>query len=66
MAHNILMESNLGREDSMEEIIQWLEDNKTHFTTYSPKEIADIAEAVGFDRTSVLQYIQSAKFRASK
>lgn len=50
----------------MSEIIKWLEDNKAHFATYSPSEIADVAEAVGFDRTLVLQHLQSAKFQVSK
>lgn len=50
----------------MDEIIKWLEENKAHFTTYSPSEIADIAEAVGFDRMMVLQHLQSAKFQVSK
>lgn len=44
------------------ELLAWLEDNKAHFTTYSPQEIADVAEAVGFDRAMVLQHLQSAKF----
>lgn len=50
----------------MDELMTWLEENKAHFTTYSPNEIADIAEAVGFSRIEVLQHLQSAKFQVSK
>jgi len=50
----------------MTEFQTWMEENKAHFTTYSAQEIADIAEAVGFDRLMVLQHLQSAKFQVTK
>lgn len=50
----------------MNELMTWLEENKAHFTTYSPQEIADIAEAAGFDRAMVLQHLQSEKFRTAR
>lgn len=60
------MTLNLGREEDMQDFLKWLEENKAHFTTYSINEIADIAEAVGFDRLMVLQHLKSAKFHTVK
>ena len=41
----------------------WYLSNQEHFTTYSAQEIADIGEAVGFDRQLISQWLLSSKFK---
>lgn len=44
------------------EFEEWYLANQDHFKTYSAQEIADIGEAVGFEKRMIYQWLLSSKF----
>lgn len=46
----------------MNELAQWLEENKDRLATYSLEEIYDIAIATGQDRIQVAQWFTKSRF----